>query len=274
MTDSLLIDYTNITWKHSKKTESNKKLTLHHSVSVQSAKQIADFFANSSKMASANYCVGVKGDIALSVHEWDRAYTSSSRWNDNQAITIEISNSKLTNEYPISDATYSAVIDLCVDICQRNDIKSVYYDGTKNGVLTEHRMFAATQCPGEYIHNLLKNGTIANDINKRLNKGIVYGTGYVIDGLDYGVVFNPNYYIKRYPDLSNAGLKSDNQLFTHFIQFGMMEARQANDVFDVVKYRTKNPDLNMVLGDDWEGYYKHYIMFGRQEIEEGKRRAI
>lgn len=271
MSDSKLVTYTNITWKHSHKTSNNKKITLHHSVSVQSAKQIADFFANSSKLASANYCVGVKGDIALSVHERDRAYTSNSRENDGQAITIEISNCKLTNEYPISDATYSAVIDLCVDVCQRNGIQSVYYDGTPNGVLTEHRMFTPTQCPGPYIHNLLKNGTIANDINRRLNRGIVYGQGYVVDGIDYAAVFNPNYYISRYPDLSAAGLKSDNQLFTHFIQFGMMEARQANNVFDVVKYRAKNPDLNDVFDDDWEGYYKHYIMFGKKEIEEGKR---
>ena len=274
MTDSKLVTYTNLTKKYSRKTERNKKITIHHSVSVKTAKQIADFFANSSKMASANYCIGNDGSIALSVNEWNRAWTSSSRWNDNQAVTIEVSNCKTSGDYPISDRAYSSLIDLCVDICQRNDIESVYYDGTKNGVLTEHRMFAATQCPGEYIHNLLKNGKIANDINARLNRGIAYGQGYVVDGLDYSVVFNPNYYIKRYPDLSNAGLKSDNQLFTHFMQFGMMEARQANDAFNVVQYRAKNPDLVAVFDDDWEAYYKHYIMFGKKEIEEGKRAKL
>ena len=274
MTDSLLATYINLTKKYSTKTEKNRKITIHHSVSIQTAKQIADFFANSKKLASANYCIGNDGSIALSVHEWHRAITSSNRWNDNQAVTIEVSNSSLKGDYPISDKAYNALINLCVDICQRNGIPNVYYDGTKNGVLTEHRMFTATQCPGEYIHNLLKSGKIANDINARLNTGIVYGQGYVVDGLDYGVVFNPDYYIKRYPDLSNAGLKSNQQLFTHFIQFGMMEARQANGTFDVVKYRRQNYDLEQAFDDDWEMYYKHYIICGRNEIIEGKRKAI
>lgn len=274
MTDSSLVTYTNLTKKYSTKTEKNRKITIHHSVSVQTAKQIADFFANSKKFASANYCIGNDGSIALSVHEWNRAITSSNRWNDNQAVTIEVSNCSLKGDYPISDRAYNALIDLCVDICKRNDIQSVYYDGTKNGVLTEHRMFAATQCPGEYIHNLLKSGKIASDINARLNTGIVYGQGYVVDGLDYGVVFNPDYYIRRYPDLSNAGLKSNQQLFTHFIQLGMMEARQANATFDVVRYRKQNYDLELAFDDDWEMYYKHYIICGRDEIIEGKRKAI
>lgn len=268
---SNLVEYIRTTKKYTQRLGTISKITIHHSVSVKSGKQIADFFAESTKAASANYCIGVRGDIALSVPEEYRAWTSSNKENDHSAITIEVSNCKINEEYPISDDSYESLINLCVDICQRNNIRSVYYDGTPAGVLTEHRMFAATICPGPYIHNLLKSGKIAKDINDRLDGGIVYGGGFVAYGLDFEPVFNSDYYLKRYPDLSAAGLKTSTQLFTHFCQFGMMEARQGCVSFDPVKYRKANKDLNDVLGDDWEAYYKHYLICGKEEIETGKR---
>lgn len=271
MSNSSLVEYEILTKKYGRRTGKICKITIHHSASVHTAKQIAEFFATSKKAASANYCIGVNGDIALSVPEEYRAWTSCNRDNDNVAVTIEVSNSKASDNYPISDDAYEALIKLCVDVCQRNHIESVYYDGTPNANLTEHRMFAPTVCPGEYIHNLLKSGKIAKDINARLDGGIVYGGGYVAYGLDFEPVFNPDYYLKRYPDLSAAGLKTPAQLFTHFIQFGMMEARQACVSFNPVAYRAKNGDLQSVLGDDWEAYYKHYLICGREEIAAGER---
>lgn len=273
MSDSSLVEYRRLTKKYTRRLYPISKITIHHSVSVQSGKQIADFFAESTKAASANYCIGVRGDIALSVPEKYRAWTSSNKENDHSAITIEVSNCKINDEYPISDDSYESLINLCVDICQRNNIRSVNYDGTPNGVLTEHRMFAATICPGPYIHNLLKSGKIATDINARINEGIVYGGGYTAYGLDFEPVFNPDYYIKRYPDLSAAGIKSHELLFEHFLQCGMREARQANVDFNPVTYRNTNPDLNAAFGDDWEAYYKHYLICGKQEIEDGKRKG-
>lgn len=271
MSNSSLVEYINRTKKFSQRNDRISKITIHHSASVDSAKGIADYFAHTDRLASANYCIGVKGDIALSVDEEHRAWTSKSRENDSKAVTIEVSNSKASGNYPISDDTYESLIALCADICQRNGIQSVYYNGTQYGVLTEHRMFAATQCPGEYIHNLLKSGKIAKDINARINAGISYGNGYKYDGLDFEPIFNPDYYLKRYPDLANAGLHTADQLFQHFCQFGMSEARQANAIFSPVLYRTTNPDLDSAFDNDWECYYKHYLMFGRQEIEDGKR---
>lgn len=525
--------------------------------------------------------IGNEGDIGQSVLECNRAWTSSSSWNDNQAITIEVSNSQSGGEWPISDAAYKSLIDLCVDICQRNGIKTVNYNGTKNGVLTEHRMFAATQCvpvesevltrngwkrideveigeeiacasidglhisfeevhdkvpvkkqdtytnndftatkdhrmvyriqtndvylidyykellndtrqiyiplagvsnfdglefseemerfliavqadghymyekigngdrsyyglefhltkdrkvervkefiealslnysemvqsngttkiriynqdgvnivndiceqflqnkcftwkwlnlspeqasiffdeimlwdgciagkkytsakrenldivnalaalnnigsrvigndvlfrdtpyitlaekmkrncaakndrntdvtcvsvktgiflcrqygktfiigncPGPYIHNLLVNGSIASQINARLRPQAI--SDRIYEGIDLSPVFNATYYGGRYPDLLAAGLKSPDQLWMHFITFGMLEARQASADFSPVTYRNTNPDLNAAFGDDWEAYYKHYCMCGKAEIESGQRKRM
>jgi N-acetyl-anhydromuramyl-L-alanine amidase AmpD len=113
---------------------------------ILSGEQCARIFQRASRNASANYCIGVKGDIVCNVEEENRAWTSSNRLNDLQAITIEVSNSKMGGDYPISEASWNSLVNLCVDICQRYNFKLVY-DGTPNGSLTRHNMFANTDCP-------------------------------------------------------------------------------------------------------------------------------
>lgn len=272
MSESGLVEYRNLTMNYSRRTAAISKITIHHAAGVGSAKSIVDSFIPAKRKASANYCIGNDGKIGQSVSESNRAWTSSSAWNDNQAVTIEVSNSKTGGDWPISEAAFHALIDLCVDICQRNGIKTVNYTGTKSGVLTEHRMFAATQCPGQYIHNLLVNGTIPTTINTRLLTGTL--TDRIYEGVDMSPVFNATYYSGRYPDLAAAGLHSADQLWTHFCTFGMMEARQACVDFSPVEYRNTNPDLNAAFGDDWEAYYKHYCMVGKEEIESGQRKRM
>lgn len=272
MSESSLVEYRNLTKNYSRRTAKISKITIHHAAGVGTAKSIVDSFIPASRKASANYCIGNDGTIGQSVLECNRAWTSSSSWNDNQAVTIEVSNSKRGGDWPISAEAYAALITLCADICKRNGIAAVNYNGTKNAVLTEHRMFAATQCPGQYIHELLTSGKIAQDINAHL-KGIAEATRE-IDGIDMSPVFNVKYYGNRYPDLTAAGLTTPDQLWMHFITFGMLEARQACADFNPVGYRNYNKDLNDAFGDDWEAYYKHYCMCGKAEIESGQRERI
>ena len=272
MSESSLVNYRNLTRSYSRRTERIQKITIHCMDAVSSAKNCVDYFARSG-IASAQYCIGNDGQIGQSVLECNRAWTSSSSWNDNRAVTIEVSNSAKTALLPISDAAYSSLIRLCVDICKRNGIKAVNYDGTPNGVLTEHRMYAAKSCPGEYIHKMLVDGIIPAAINRAL-KGqdeAIASTGYIYEGLDYSPVFEPKYYVSRYPDLSMAGLTAPQQLFQHFILFGIREGRQACDTFSVTAYRAANPDLVAAFDNDNEAYVKHYLICGRQEVAAGKR---
>lgn len=273
MSESKLVQYRNLTKNYSRRTAAISKITIHHAAGIGTAESITDGFMPPVRKASANYCIGNDGKIGQSVLERNRAWTSKSSWNDNQAVTIEVSNSQRNGDWPISKAAYAALIDLCVDICQRNGIKSVNYTGTKSGVLTEHRMFAATLCPGIYIHNLLVNGTIATDINNRLKAGATID-GYMYEGVNMAPVFTSSYYGSRYPDLTAAGLTTAQQLWAHFTMFGMQEARQACAYFDPVKYRNMNPDLNEAFQDDWEAYYKHYCLIGKEEIETGQRKQF
>lgn len=141
------------------------KITPHHMSGVLSGEQCARIFQNSKRNASANYCIGVNGDIVCCVPEENRAWTSSSSWNDCQAITIEVSNNRMGGKWTISNASWKSLVKLCVDICRRYNFK-LKYDGTKYGSLTRHNMFASTDCPGPYLQS--KFPELVKEVNKQL----------------------------------------------------------------------------------------------------------
>ena len=95
------------------------KITPHHMAGVLSGTRCAELFQTPNRGASANYCIGVDGDIVCSVDEENRAWTSCSPSNDKQAITIEVSDSDYGDPWPISDASWNSLVNLCVDICRR-----------------------------------------------------------------------------------------------------------------------------------------------------------
>lgn len=143
------------------------KITIHHMAGDLSVETCGNLFANSSYEASSNYGIGSDGRVGLYVDEGDRAWASASPSNDNRAVNIEVANCATGGDWPVSNAAYSKLIDLCVDICQRNGIKALNYTGDTDGNLTEHRMFVATACPGPYLHERM--GRIAAEVNSRLS---------------------------------------------------------------------------------------------------------
>lgn len=173
MSNSPLITYTRIASvnRSNPRTEKISKITIHHwSGIIKNAKQGVDYFCSDSciknRQVSANYVIGNDGSIGLNVPENRRAWTSSSSWNDQRAITIEVSNCKTGGDWPISDAAMKSLIELCADICKRNGIKKLYYDGTRNATLTRHCFFSNTDCPGGYIKSHTQY--ICDEVNKKL----------------------------------------------------------------------------------------------------------
>lgn len=171
MSNSPLASYTQLapasnTW--GKRTGIITKITPHHAAGVLSVESLCNIFSNPSRGASANYCIGNDGRIGLVVEESNTAGTSSNYENDNQAITIEVSNCENGGQWRVSDAAYNALIDLCVDICKRNGISQLNFTGDANGNLTAHRMFAPTDCPGDYLYS--KFPEIAQKVNERLQE--------------------------------------------------------------------------------------------------------
>lgn len=166
-TNSSLVSYTQISPnRNSPRNQPISRITIHHMAGIMSVEQFGNLVANPARQMSSNYCIGNDGRIGLYCPEQDRSWCSSSPWNDNRAITIEVSNNVYGEPWSISEAAYASLIKLCVDICKRNGIKKLEFTGDQNGSLTYHYMFNATGCPGTWIKN--HTTEICNKVNAQL----------------------------------------------------------------------------------------------------------
>lgn len=175
MSNSPLVDYTLLSPNcgnnpgQAKRLYPISKITVHHTGGKIGVEALGQVFLPTARQASSNYGIGFDGRIGLYVPENTRAWTSSSWQNDNRAVTIEVSNSASGGEWPVSDYVLDRLVELMVDICKRNGMPGLTYDGTPNGSLTEHRMFAATPCPGPYLHERM--GALAKIVTAKV-KGL------------------------------------------------------------------------------------------------------
>lgn len=174
MSNSKLVSYTKLSPnKTSPRNHIIDTITIHCFVGQVTVQRGCEAFASATRKASCNYVVAKDGQIGLVVDEGDRSWCSSNAVNDHRAITIEVA-SDTTHPYAVTDAALNALVELCADICKRNDIKALKWSIDKtdrvnhrNGCnMTVHRDFAAKSCPGDYLYG--KHGYIADEVNKRL----------------------------------------------------------------------------------------------------------
>src|SRR5574344_583244 len=172
-TNSSLVAYTKLSPNHSgQRTHSIDRITPHCVVGQATAERICDCFISPDRQASCNYGIGTDGRVSLCVEEKNRSWCSSSRENDQRAITIECA-SDTSAPYAMNSKIYESLIKLCTDICQRNGKKKLLWfaDKTKTlnytpkadeMVLTVHRWFANKSCPGDWLYSRLGAGTRQN----------------------------------------------------------------------------------------------------------------
>lgn len=174
MSNSPLVSYTKISPnKTSPRNHKIDTVTIHCVVGQCSVETLGNIFAPASRQASANYGIGVDGRVGMYVEEKDRSWCSSNAANDHRAITIEVA-SDTTEPYAVNAKAYAALIDLLVDICQRNGITKLVWSTNKadrvnhkNGCnMTVHRDYANKSCPGTYLYE--RHAQIASEVNKRL----------------------------------------------------------------------------------------------------------
>lgn len=165
-TNSPLVTKTQRSSKHNDRRYPISKITIHHAAGVMSFDTLLNYVATCPRDMSANYVLR-QGKLGLVVDEKYRAWTSSNAENDHRAVTIEVGNSSSGGQWPIADVDLELLIKWCADVCKRNNIPKLYYDGTPNGSLTLHEMFAATGCPGPYIKS--KINYICTEVNKLIN---------------------------------------------------------------------------------------------------------
>lgn len=174
MSNSPLISYTKLSPNHSgQRNHIIDTISIHCMAGDLSVESCGNLFADKSRQASSNYGIGSDGRIALYVDEANRSWCTSSSSNDNRAVTIEVANCAIGEPWPISDAAYKSLVDLLVDICQRNGIERLLWRGDKSLIgqvdkqnMTVHRWFANKSCPGNWLYE--HHGQIAADVNARL----------------------------------------------------------------------------------------------------------
>jgi N-acetyl-anhydromuramyl-L-alanine amidase AmpD len=175
MTNSSLVSYTKLSPNNSgTRNHVIDTVSIHCMAGNLSVESCGDLFAKPATRASSNYGIGSDGRIALYVSENDRSWCTSNSANDNRAVTIEVANTKAADPWPVSDAAYESLIQLLVDICQRNGIDALRWKGDKSLIgqvdkqnMTVHRWFAAKSCPGDWLYE--RHGQIAEEVNRRLN---------------------------------------------------------------------------------------------------------
>ena len=165
MPNSAMVVYTKISpHRTSPRNHKIDTITIHHMAGNASIEACGNVFQK--RRASANYGIGSDGRVAMYVQECDRSWASSNAANDHRAVTIEVANCGGAPNWPVSDKAMDSLIDLCVDICRRNNIEKLNFTGDRTGNLTMHSYFAATACPGPYLKS--KFPYIAQEVNRRL----------------------------------------------------------------------------------------------------------
>lgn len=189
--------YENISPHKAKRTHSIDRFTPHCIVGLWTAKQGADYFATTDRECSANYVIGKDGDIAISVPEDYRAFTSSNRANDDRAITIECASEK-TAPYKFPEATYLKLVELCCDVAIRYNKKRVVYVEDKNYEpkpdelsITLHRWFAKKSCPGDWFVSMIPD--FINRCNLVLGGANVDTNAFIEEVVKYIKKYNVQY---------------------------------------------------------------------------------
>lgn len=90
-------------------------------------------------------------------------------------------------------------------------------------------------------------------------------TTHTTFGNGYENVFDYDYYMTYQKDVARAYNGNTEYMFSHFVQYGMSEGRQAIATFNVQSYRAKYRDLRAAYGSDLRSYYMHYMNYGKAE---------
>ena len=180
-TNSGLVNYTKLSPNCTKpRNHKIDTITIHCMAGNLTVESCGNVFASPARQASSNYGVGSDGRIGLYVNESDRSWCSSSKDNDNRAVTIEVANDggQVDNidsalNWHVSDKAMKSLILLVADICKRNGISSLKWQNNKALIgqvdkqnMTVHRWFKAKACPGGYL--MSKMSYIAEQVNALL----------------------------------------------------------------------------------------------------------
>ncbi len=79
------------------------------------------------------------------------------------------------------------------------------------------------------------------------------------------VLFDHDYYRRKYSDLNAAFGNNEQALYNHFITYGKKEGRSPSPFYDAAYYKNAYSDLRKAFGNNWSAYYDHWVNHGIKE---------
>ncbi len=145
--------------------------------------------------------------------------------------------------------------------------KSVYIENKATAVLYKYTPYTPNDAA---LANLYGTGDGCSAYGNRnfwryFNDWFGNTLAFTCSGIDYSIVFDPQYYLDNNPDIEAAFGEDQILAFSHFINYGMSEGRQGNADFNVSSYKNRYYDLRRVYGDNARAYAVHYILYGKSE---------
>ena len=177
MSNSPLVSYTKISPHNGgRRTHAIDRITPHCVVGQCTIEALGAEFSGTKKKSS-NYGIDRDGRVGMFVAEDCRALTSSSSANDNRAVTVECA-SDVEDPQTFRPVVYERLIELCADVCRRNGKTRLrwipdraaalaYAPADDEMLLTVHRWFAATGCPGDWL--MARMGELAERVTAALD---------------------------------------------------------------------------------------------------------
>ena len=91
-----------------------------------------------------------------------------------------------------------------------------------------------------------------------------------LSGAAKDIVFDAEYYTRKYPDIKSVIGTDANKLFEHFVNVGIKEGHTASAIFDIKYYVESNEDLKSAYGTDYVAAMKHFVSAGINEARTTK----
>lgn len=164
-----------------KRTEKINIITPHIIVGLATMETLGNIFIRPARQASSNYGVCADGIVGI-VDEDKRSWCSSSEWNDQRAITIEVACENF-HPYKVPQYCFDDLVDLCVDICKRHGFKRMVNTSDKTDLiaklesksedtilLSKHNYFSNTSCPGPDLSSRFDE--LATLVTERLSQEV------------------------------------------------------------------------------------------------------
>ncbi len=158
---------------------------------------------------------------------------------------------------------------------QVQHLKAYASTANLNNPCVDPRFHLVSRGCAPYLEDLsgrwASSSTYGNDIryNFMSKLGTFNGFTTMYNGVEYNMVYDPNYYLEHYADMRAYYANDGYALIAHFVNAGINEGRQANEYFNVNVYKNNYVDLRNTFGYDTGAYIRHYVFAGCAEGRQG-----